>query len=413
MKSFFKIVVFIIGLNCVSLHGQTDFENNFLQSYLNFEQFFLKIGGDYGTTFFPFLNYGYGGREVGFSGAFTAIADDIGSLEANPAGTSSLTNSELSFSHNKLMGDVNYNTLAYTMRFNELGLGVGARTLYIPFTHYDKFGYDVGAGVINYTVLTFNASYTFFKTYEFFGLSVGSNIKLYIYGVPETIANNQSRVNVAFDFGILTKFNFLKGYKKIDKNFGVGVVIKNLGPFTEGAPPPTTFSVGISYKPIDEILMSVDFNYLINYSEDTYKNWSVKSGFEWSFTKYSSLLAGFTIKSSPSFSLGFALNFEDFKIAAIYNPDFIDVARFSISATLKLGDLGRGKKELSVKKMYAESLKLINDGSYKEAKVLLEKILQKDGGFTPAKKSLKNALRQIEIQKNLEEVIEKQRELRY
>ncbi|HOV12894.1 MAG TPA: UPF0164 family protein [Spirochaetota bacterium] len=413
MKRFIKVFLFLSIFSCFPVFGQADFESNFLQGYLNFEQFFLKIGGDYGTTFFPFLSYGYGGREVGFSGAFTAIADDIGTLESNPAGTSSLNSSELSFSHNKLMGDVNYNTLAYTMRFNELGFGIGTRMLYIPFTHYDKFGYDVGNGVINYTVVTFNASYNFLKSYEYFGLSVGSNIKLYIYGVPESIATNQSRVNIAFDFGVLTKFNFLKGYKKIEKNFGVGLVIKNIGPFTDNEPPPTTFSVGISYKPIEEVLMSVDFNYLINYSSETYKNWSLKTGFEWTFTKYSSLLAGVTIKSSPSFSLGFSLNFDDFKISAVYNPDFIDVARFSVSATLKLGDLGRKNRELSIKKMYSESLKLINDGNFTEAKVLLEKILEKDSGFTPAKKSLKNALRQIETQKNLEEVIEKQRELKY
>ncbi len=396
-----------------SLIGQNDLESNFLQTYLNFEHFFLKMGGDYGTTFFPFLNYGYGGREVGFSGAFSAIADDIGTIEANPAGTSTLPNTELSFSHNKLMGDVNYNSLAYTMRFNELGFGLGTRMLYIPFTHYDNFGYDVGSGVINYTVVTLNVSYNFLRTYDFFGLSLGGNIKLYIYGVPEAIATNQSRVNIAFDFGLLTKFNFLKGYKKIEKNFGVGLVIKNLGPFTDDDPPPTTVCFGISYKPIDEILMSVDFNYLINYSTDTYKNWSVKSGFEWSFTKYSSILAGFTIKSSPSFSLGFALNFDDFKVVAIYNPDLIDVARFSISATLKLGDLGRKKNEINIKKMYAESLNLINEGNFSEAKMVLEKILDIDSGFTPARKSLKNAMRQLDTQKNLEDVIEKQRELKY
>ena len=142
---------------------------------------------------------------------------------------------------------------------------------------------------------------------------------------------------------------YLNSYNKVEKNFSVGIAIKNLGPFTDGEPPPTTASIGISYKPIDQLLFSTDFNYLIDYTELTYLNWSVNSGIEWKFTKYSSLLCGVTIKSSPSFSLGFMLDFEDFKITATYNPDFVDVAKFSISASLKLGDMGRKKKDCRLK----------------------------------------------------------------
>ncbi|OHD05388.1 MAG: hypothetical protein A2086_09270 [Spirochaetes bacterium GWD1_27_9] len=413
MKKLKILFINIFLITNLFVFAETDFENNFLQTYLNVENFFLKIGGDYGTTFFPFLNTGYGGRQVGFSGAFTAVADDISTLESNPAGTASLNFTELFFSHNKLMGDVNYNTIAYTMRFNNLGLGIGTRMLYIPFTHYDKFGIDVGSGIINYTVITLNGSYNFLKSYDFFGLSVGGNIKLYIYGVPDSIALNQSRVNVAFDIGILTKFNFLKAYKKNEKNFSIGLALKNIGPFTDGEPPPTKISVGLAYKPIEQLLMSVDLDYLINYSELTYKNWSVSSGMEWYFTKYSSLILGFVVKSNPSFSLGFNLNFDDFTISAIYNPDFVDLARFSISASLKLGDLGRGKNELIIKKMYSVALHLMNSGNYQEAKEILEKIIEKEPNFSPAKKSLKNVQRQLDIQDNLNEVIKSQRELTY
>jgi hypothetical protein len=408
-----KFLIFILIFTGISLYSQSSMETNFLQSYLSFEQVFLKLGGDYGTTFFPFLNSGYGGRDMAFSGAFTGVADDITTIESNPAGTASLKYTELFFSHNKIMGDVNYNTLAYTMRFGDLGFGLGTRILYIPFTHYDKFGDDVGNGLINYSVITFNCSYNFLRNYDFFGLSLGTNIKLYIYGVPDSIALNQTSVNVAFDIGLLTRFNFLKGYSKAEKNFSVGLVVKNLGPFTNNEPPPTYVSIGVGYKPIEQVLMSADFAYLINYSAQTYQNWSVKSGVEWKFTSISSLLFGFVIKSNPSFSLGFNLNFEDFTITATYNPDFTDVAKFSISASLKLGDLGRSKKEDLVKKMYSMALRLMNDGNYKDAKDILEKTLQKDRGFTPAKKSLKIVMKQLEIQKNLEDAINKQQNLTF
>jgi len=407
MKRALLLLLFISF--SINIYPQADYESNFLQGYLQFEQLFQKLSGDYGTTFFPFLNLGYGGRELGLSNAFTGVADDISTLEANPAGTASLNFTEFFFSHNKLMGDVNYNTLAYTMRFNNLGFGLGGRILYMPFTHFNEYGENVGSGVITYSVITCNLAYNFLHSYKWFGLSVGTNVKLYIYGVPESIAPNQTKINAAFDIGLLTRFNFLKAYNRPEKNFSLGLVVSNLGPFTDGEPPPTTISLGIAYKPIYQLLFSVDFNYLINYSETTWKNWSVSTGIEWKFTKYSSLLAGVTIKSSPSFSLGINIEFEDFKITAVYNPDFVDVSKFSISASLKLGDLGRGKKAVLVNKMYSNALKLMSEGNYEAAKDVLIEILKNDYSYTPAKESLKYCKKQIQIQNELNIMLEGRR----
>ena len=402
MRKKVYIIFFFICFSSL-VYAQTDFENNFLQGYLNFEQFFQQLSGDYGVNFFPFLNSKYGGRDLALSGAFTAVADDITTLEANPAGTASLKNTELFFSHNKLMGDINYNTLAYALRLNDLGLGLSARIMYIPFTHYDNFGESVSNGIISYSVITLNFSYNFFKSYNFFGLSLGGNVKLYIYGVPENIARNQTMVNISFDFGLLTRFNFLKAYKTTEKNFSFGFSAKNLGPFLVDEPPPTTLSAGIAYKPIEQLLISIDFNYLISYSELTYKNWSVNTGVEWTFTKYTSLLVGASIKSSPSFSLGLNINFEDFTITATYNPDFVDLSRFSVSASLKFGDFGRDKKSSLIKNLYSSALKLMNDGNYEEAKVILIEILKKDKGFTPAKKSLNNCNEMLKVDSRIRE----------
>jgi len=408
MNKIFFITLLIV-LSHPIIFAQTDYENNFLQNYLNIENVFLKLGGDYGTNFFPFLLQDYGGRSRGLSGAFTSVADDIGTIEKNPAGTASLKNTELFVSHTKLMGDVNYNTLAYSMRFNDLAFGFSTRLLYMPFTHFNTWGENAGSGIITNTVITLNFSYNLLRTYDFFGLSLGGNAKLYIYGVPEVIAPEQSRVNVVFDIGLLTRFNFLKGYKTTEKNFSVGLSVKNLGPFVDDEPPPTTASLGISYKPIEVLLISVDFNYLINYSAQTYKNWSVNTGIEWKFTQYSSLLAGFTLKSSPSFSLGINLDFDDFTVTVVYNPDFLDVSKFSVSASLKLGDLGRSNKEINIRKLYAASLKLISEGNYNEAKEQLLQLLKIDPLYTPAKVSLKQCEKQIQTESDLKNIIENNR----
>ncbi len=400
-KKYFLFIV-IISINTPRLIFSDDFENNFLQTYLNLEKAFLEISGDYGTNFFPFLNMSYGGRDVGFSGAFTAVADDINTIESNPAGTSSLDYTELFFSHSKILGDVNYNTLAFTMRFNDLGVGFGSRVLYIPFDRYDNFGDITGSGVINYSVYTFNVAYNFFRNYDFFGLSIGANIKLFVYGVPDTIISNQTSVGVVFDFGILSRFNLLKGYSHREFNFSIGFAARNLGPFVQNEPPPTSLSIGIAYKPIYTLLMSVDFEMLINYTDLTYKNWCVRSGVEWYFTPFTALLCGFAIKSNPSFSLGMNIRFDDFNITVIYNPDFSDLFKFSVSASIKMGDFGRKDKFVTISNQYLSSVRLMNQGKYSEAIPLLENILFNDRTFTPALRSLELCKRHLRIQQEIE-----------
>lgn len=406
MKKKF-IIIFIVFLSIFSnvINADATFENNFLNGYLDFENFFIQLDGDYGMTFFPFLNSGYGGREAAFAGAFTAVADDISSLESNPAATSVLDTTELFLSHNKLFGDVNYNALAYSMRLNNLGFGIGARVLYFPFTHYDKYGLTVSSGIISYSVITMNASYNFLRSYQHFGLAAGGNIKLYIYHIPEEIAESQSRVNASFDLGLLTRFNFLKAYHMREKNFSIGFSVKNLGAFTDNDPPPTTLSFGISYKPISQFMIATDFSYLINYSEETYKNWSASFALEWIFIKQASLTAGFKLKSNPSFALGLNLNFENFRITAAYTPDFVDVSQFKISATLKLGDLGRKKFIEDIEKSYTKAMNQINNGEHEIAKSLLENILKKYPHFNPAKSTLEYVNKHINLIKNVDEQI--------
>lgn len=389
----------------------SDFENNFLNGYLNFEKFFLNFNGDYGTSFFPILNKPYGGREMALSGAFTGLADDISTIESNPAGTAALENTEFFFSHSKLFGDVNYNAAAYTMRFNELGFGVSVRMAYLPFTHYDMLGHEGGSGIISYSVVTFNGSYNFFRTYERFGLAVGTNVKLYIYGVPDSIISGQSRVNVAFDFGILSRFNFLKYHKTLDKNFSIGLAVKNLGPFMENEPPPTSASFGFSYRPIKRFLITSDIHYLINYSEFTYKNWNYKAGLEVNITDFFSIMGGVSLKSSPSASLGINIEFEQFRLTAVYNPDMVDVAQFSVSASIKFGDMGRGKRQAQIDNLFSTALNMVNESRYSEADDILSEILSMSPNYTPARRTAKLISKHRELYERIRKVIEQSEEL--
>ncbi len=291
------------------------------------------------------------------------------------------------------------------MRFNDLGFGFGARVLYIPFDKYDSFGIITGSGIINYSVYTFNFSYNFLRNYDFFGLSAGANVKLFVYGIPDSIYAGQSSVGIVFDIGFLTRFNFLKGYNKNEKNFSVGFTVKNLGPFVRDEPPPTSFNIGISYKPIEILIMSIDVEMLFNYSLLTYKNWNVKSGFEVYFTKYTSFIGGFVIKSNPTFSIGMNIKFDDFSVTMIYNPDFSDLFRFSVSASLKLGDFGREKKMITLTGLYVNAVRLMNTGQYSEAFDILNTILINDPTYTPAKKSLEICKKNMKLREGIDDII--------
>ncbi len=403
-KIFIAIIILYVSL---FVYAEEDFENNFLSGYLDMEKFFLNMNGDYGTTFFPFLLKPYGGRDLALSGAFTGVADDVSTIESNPAGTSSLDATELFFSHSKVYGDINYNTVAYTMRFNELGMGLSARVMYLPFTRYDMLGNALGSSVISYTVVTLNASYNFLSTYKHFGLAVGGNVKLYVYSVPEEISAGQTSLNVAFDLGLLTKFNFIKFYNTFEKNWAIGLAVKNLGPFTRDEPPPTTASFGLSYKPVEQFMVSSDINLLINYSDLTYKNWGVNIGLEWRFIKFASITAGASIKSNPTFSLGFNLNLESLKVTAVYNPDLVDLAQFTISATIKLGDLGRKKRIDDVNNKYALTLKMINEGKTYDAQKALEDIILINPNFDPAWETLTFLKKHIETLNKVNEAVER------
>ena len=74
----------------------------------------------------------------GMGTAFTAVADDSGFIEANPAASASLARTELSVLHNNWISDTRVESVVFTTRYDHLGLGAAAKVLYLPFTHYNS-----------------------------------------------------------------------------------------------------------------------------------------------------------------------------------------------------------------------------------------------------------------------------------
>ena len=66
-----------------------------------------------GTTAAEFLQLGVGGRAMGLSGAYTAVADDAGALYWNPAGLAGVEKRAATFMHAAYLQSSFYDYAAY------------------------------------------------------------------------------------------------------------------------------------------------------------------------------------------------------------------------------------------------------------------------------------------------------------
>jgi len=185
--------------------------------FADFSDFYYNLGELFsgyadpntGLTVFPTLLIPMGGKYEGMGTAYTAVAQDSGFLEANPSASSSLSITELSFFHHSWIADSNLEGVVYTARYDDLGIGVGGKFLYVPFTEYNEWGDRESSGYISETVATFNVSYNFLSDFSFYGLGVGANLKTAYRNIPNTFYPDQSALTAMMDFGILTRFNFI------------------------------------------------------------------------------------------------------------------------------------------------------------------------------------------------------------
>ncbi|HUV08975.1 MAG TPA: UPF0164 family protein [Spirochaetia bacterium] len=365
-----------------------------------------------GLTVFPTLLIPLGGNLEGMGTAYTAVASDSGFLESNPAGSSVLEISELSFLHHNWIADSQIEGIIYTVRFNNLGIGVGGKFLYIPFTEYNIIGERESKGLISETILTLNASYNFFSSYTFHGLAVGANLKAAYRHIPSSIYPGQSAITAMLDVGILTRINFLKFYYSQTKNFSVGLTLKNLGLPALGEPLPTLLSAGIAYSPLYPLLISVDFNLPVSFNSATQpaERWYIATGLNVTVTNFLSIQGGFRLKENPFISLGGTLDLEPARFIVNYNLDLSGslnpLDKFSVEAKLKLGDGGRAARQKQVEELYAGGLEAYAAGDFEKAITSWEKCLELNPQFLPATENLITLRKRLELQ---EIMIEKQR----
>ena len=349
-----------------------------------------------GTTIFPSLEVPLGGRLEGMGTAASAGARDAGFLEANPAVTSLLKNTELTFSHHGWIADTSLEGVVYTVRFDDLGFGFGGRFLYVPFTSYDEWGDRESRGTISETVATANVAYNLFHTYEFPGIAVGANIKAAYRHVPADIAAGQSILGVMTDVGLQTSFSLAKFQHWSLPNVSLGLVLKNLGITTmPDESLPLTASVGLAYAPLRAVTLAADFNQPLGFGPYTdWKAWDLAFGANVAVAEFLSLQSGVHLKpGNPRMSVGADVDLGTVSVNATYNLDMSAVARnpadkLSVQARLDLGDRGRESRRGRADELYTEGLRLFSVGEYQNAIELWQQVLEIEPAYTPARQYL-------------------------
>ncbi|MCX7787137.1 MAG: UPF0164 family protein [Spirochaetes bacterium] len=403
-----SLILAILGWGLVLIPGLMASE--FQDLYGDTSKFFEFIQDpNTGLTIFPILTIPVGGEYEGMGTAYTAIARDSSFFDANPAASSFLEYTELGFLHNNWIADTNIEGLVYTKRTDTSGYAIAAKFLYVPFTGYNIWGERTSAGYYSETIGIFNYSRNFFRSYEFNGLAVGTNLKVALRHIPESIASGQSAVGVMTDIGVLTRFNFLKFYPSRSKNASLGVVVKNVGPYVLGEPLPTSVTVGFGYWPLRPWAIAFDLN--IPFSFDPSKYPAERMSYAWgtsvAITNFFSLQSGFLLKGgNPRFSLGSMVGLDTISFVANYTLDmttqFTNLDRFSIQLKINLGDEGRKAKAQKVEDLYLSAVEAFARGEFQKSLELCDQALAIDPTFTPARETIQSIERSLKLQKEIE-----------
>jgi hypothetical protein len=413
---YFSCLILFEAAFCWAIDSDADFYGT-ITDYLNA---IYGIDNNAGLTAFPILNIPIGGRSEGMAGAYSAVADDVTFIEWNPAGSSMLNISELGFFHNNWIADAKIEAVAYTNRFNNLGIGVSGKWLYMPFTQYSYFGERLSKGYYSEAVAALNGSYNFLSGYYFGGLSVGFNLKGAFRSMPDyaddtgIVASGsgagQSAVALMGDAGVLSRFNLFKFYSSRERNTSAAFVMRNLGPPALGDPLPSVAVIALSYRPIRPLLLSFDLSFpfnLVNIELSEKPYWS--AGLSVTATTFLSMRAGLLMKAgSIRAAIGSAINLQHINLDVNYTLDLLTqlqpMNRISLGVRFNLGSGDRKSKSELVDEYYLAGLEAYSNSNDTEARVLFEKVLEINPNFEPASEALKALDDYAKLNKRIDEM---------
>jgi hypothetical protein len=400
----YKVTLFIFIVTCFTpmMAEYSDFYGSMA------DLFSLFADPNTGLVTFPTLLIPVGGKLEGMGTAYTAIADDSGYMEANPAGSAGLNYEELSLFHHAWIADSNLEGILYTKRFGEMGIGFGGKFLYVPFTRYNGWGDRVASDFISESILTANISYNFFSSANFYGLMAGANVKAAYRSVPESIYPGQSALTAMVDVGVLTRLDLLKFFVSRNTNFSIGAALKNFGLPALNEPLPTLLSCGIAWSFVKPVTLAVDFNLPISLDPVNFpaERWYLAFGLNVDFVKFVSLQTGFVLKENPRISLGASINLNEVNIVANYNLDLsgsVNPAdKFSVEAKIKLNYKERLSLQQKIDDLFGKGLESYGKGEFEKALAFWEATLELDPKHKLAREYIETTKKFIELQSEME-----------
>lgn len=424
-KSILSILFLIFSVNTkVFPLSFTDIDNALS------DIFYSTNDSNEGITTFRSLLIPFGGRTESLGSAYTGLCDDIGYLGFNASAASIQKETQLAIFHNSWIADSKLETLAYTTRYGNFGLGAYTSCFYVPFTEYNIFGDRVAANYYSETVAGINFAYNFLAGYDFKGIAIGGTVKAGWRDMPDYTDNNtnalipnsgleQSGLAFMGDIGFMLQFNFLKFYSSRDPNVRIGFSAQNLGVSWTGwrsengvtidDPLPTELCAGISVKLFKPITFTIDYKQPVNLLDfNTYLAPSFGSGVSIIFSDFLQVLAGFELKGgNPRFSAGFEFEIEKVRLNVNYTLDFTSSVnpqnKISVSSKMHFGDRGRSIIDAKIDEYYALGLKFYAMADWSSAIEAWEEALKLNKRFDPAKLGIESAQYQIDMFKHIEE----------
>ncbi len=371
-----------------------------------------------GLTIFPTLIIPSGGEYEGMGTAYTAVARDASFFDANPAASATLQFTELAFMHNNWIEGSYVEGVAYTVRDEHLGIGVGGKFFHVPFSSYSSFSGAATDSVTGRTatglytegMFGVNVAYNFLESYEFHGVAVGANLKTAYRTIPEYIAPGQNAFSVMLDMGALTRFDLWKFYASRSDNFSVGLSMRNVGLPVRGEALPSSISLGASYQPIRPVLVAMDLSLPLNFARGApAEGLGVATGVSVAVTPFFSAHSGLLLRAGgPRFTLGADTDLEGISIAVNYSLEMASevslLNRVSVQARLNFGDRGRGALRDRVDQLYFDSWIARTVGELEVTVSLLREALELDPDFRPAIELLQLAERELDLQRQQQQL---------
>lgn len=371
-----------------------------------------------GLTIFPTLIIPSGGEFEGMGTAYTAVARDASFFDANPAASATLEYTELAFIHNNWIADSYVEGIAYTVRDDFLGFGVGGKFLHVGFDRYspssqtaiDPVTGRTASGLYTEGMIGFNIAYNFMESYDFHGVAVGANLKAAYRTIPDYIAPDQNALGLMADIGVLTRFDLWKFYATRSENFSVGFSLRNFGLPVRGEGLPSSANIGLAYQPIRPVLVATDVSLPLNFAAgDPAEPIGFAGGVSVAVTPFFSAHSGLLLRAGgPRFTLGADTDLEGVSIAVNYSLDLSSrlavFNRLSVQARLNFGDRGRGALRDRVDRLYFDAWLARTEGDLPLAIELLQEALQLDYDFRPAIVLLRLAERELELQEQLQRI---------